>query len=141
MYRLSKILLLFFALFTFNIAASAREASAEGEDKVFEEISLPEACRPTFPGGEAAFKNAVAKKLALPSSALEEGIRGRVTVSYEIRKDGTLKNVKVVRGLNPELDRECVRAIEKVDVEWTPGRVNGIPVNVRRSIVLNINAR
>lgn len=141
MTKLTKILLLFIAFLTFTVTASAQDAAGEDADRIFDENTIPEACRPKFPGGEAAFMKAVAQKMVIPPSAIEDGVRGRVTLSFVVRKDGSVKDIKVLKGLTPDVDKACIAAISKIKEEWEAGRINGIPVNVRHNVTISVKAR
>ena len=70
-----------------------------------------------------------AKQLIYPEIAAENGIQGRVFVSFVVEPDGSVSNVRVVRGVDPALDREAIRVV-KSSPRWTPGRQRGRPVRV-----------
>lgn len=85
---------------------------------------------PSFQGkGQEGFREWVAKNLRYPENAAEKGISGRVFVQFIVRKDGSLSNVNVVRGVHPDLDAEALRVI-KASPPWTPGVQRGNKVNV-----------
>jgi TonB family protein len=84
---------------------------------------------PAFPGGEEAMMKYIAKNLRYPLSAQLQGIEGRVVVRFVVNKDGSIKDIEILRSLNPECDREAVRVIKNM-LNWTPGRQNGIAVPV-----------
>ena len=78
--------------------------------------------KPMFNGGDAnAFSKWVNSRLVYPEIAKENGISGRVTLSFTIKADGTLSDVKVLRGVDPSLDQEAVRVV-KSSPKWTPGK-------------------
>lgn len=79
---------------------------------------------PSFPGGDAAMNSWVAKNLQYPPEAQENNIQGIVVVSVTIEKDGSVSNVKVVRGKDPSLNKEALRVVSKMP-KWSPGRKNG----------------
>lgn len=85
--------------------------------------------RPMFPNGDVAMMKFVADNIVYPVSALEEGVQGKVIVSFIIEKNGALSDVKVVRGMHPGLDKEAVRVVKKMP-NWTPGYNKGRPVRV-----------
>lgn len=78
--------------------------------------------KPLFNGGDAnAFSKWVNQRLVYPETCKENGISGRVVLSFTIRKDGTLADAKVVRGVHPDIDREALRVINS-SPKWTPGK-------------------
>ncbi len=77
-----------------------------------------------FPGGNGAMMQWIADQIRYPEKSKKEGISGRVIVKIVIEKDGTVTNAQVVKGVNPELDKEAIRVIESMP-KWTPGRMNG----------------
>lgn len=85
--------------------------------------------QPQFPGGDAAMYQYLSSHIQYPAAAAEEGASGRVTVQFMVDRDGSIKNVKVVRGKHPALDKEAVRVVQGMP-KWNPGRNNGQPVKV-----------
>lgn len=86
--------------------------------------------KPSFQGGDAnAFSRWVNMRLVYPELAKENGVQGRVTVQFTIEKDGTVTNVKVLRGVDPALDAEAVRVVSS-SPKWTPGMMRGNVVRV-----------
>ena len=85
--------------------------------------------KPSFPGGDAEMMKWLGNNIVYPPVAAEEGVSGKVTVQFIVEKDGSVSNVKVVRGKHPALDAEAVRVVKKMP-RWTPGRNNGAPVRV-----------
>jgi protein TonB len=78
--------------------------------------------KPKFKGGDAnEFSKWVNSRLVYPEIAKENGLQGRVTLSFTIKADGTLSDVKVLRGVDPSLDQEAVRVV-KSSPKWTPGK-------------------
>ena len=86
--------------------------------------------KPTFNGGDASgFGIWVNENLQYPKTAYEAGAQGRVVIQFTIGKDGKVGDAKVVRGAHPDLDAEALRVISS-SPDWTPGYVDGQPVNV-----------
>jgi TonB family protein len=92
---------------------------------------------PVFPGGQDALLKFVMENLRYPAEAKTKDIQGIVTASFVVGKDGKVSDVKVVRGINPELDAEAVRIINAMP-KWKPGRdknrdvaCNTIPIKFR----------
>lgn len=88
---------------------------------------------PSFPGGDAALLKYIAEHVEYPQIAKENGITGVVYVSYIVDKDGSIKEVKVVRGADPFLDKEAVRVVKTLK-GYKPGKQRGKPVPVQFTI-------
>lgn len=84
---------------------------------------------PQFPGGEKELYKYVGDHLRYPTMAAENGIQGRVTVQFVVLKDGSIGEVKVIRGKDPDLDKEAVRVVKSLP-KFIPGKMNGQAVNV-----------
>ena len=91
---------------------------------------------PQFPGGEQALMEFVAKSVVYPEEAKEKNISGRVFVSFVVEKDGSVSNVKVLRGIGGGCDEEAVRVIKSMP-KWEPGKMKGKPVRVSYQIPFN----
>lgn len=88
---------------------------------------------PEFPGGQAALMQWISANLKYPKVAEENGVQGRVVCTYVVERNGDITDVKVVRGVDPSLDKEAVRLIRKMP-RWVPGHQNGKPVRVKYTI-------
>ena len=88
---------------------------------------------PSFPGGDAALLKFIAEHVEYPPIAKENGITGVVYVSYIVDKDGSIKDVKVVRGADPFLDKEAARVVKTLK-GYKPGKQRGKPVPVQFTI-------
>jgi len=89
---------------------------------------------PTFQGGDiSGFRNFIQKSLVYPEVAQENGIQGKVYISFIVEPTGKVSNVKVLRGVDPSLDKEAVRAIEN-SPKWSPGKQRGKAVRVSFTI-------
>ena len=85
---------------------------------------------PSFPGGNAALMKYISKNIRYPQAAKDNGIQGKVVIQMVIMKDGKVGEVKVVRGVDKDLDREAVRVCKSLP-PFSPGRnANGDPINV-----------
>ena len=91
---------------------------------------------PSFPGGEAALAKFLSSNLRYPPRAEEMGIKGRVTCQFIVEADGRVTHVKVIRGVDPDLDDEAVRVIYRMP-NWIPGKKEGKPVRVRYTCPIN----
>ncbi|MCM1336114.1 MAG: energy transducer TonB [Candidatus Amulumruptor caecigallinarius] len=102
------------------------------DNKIFEVVEQ----NPVFPGGEAALLKYVADHIRYPAMAQENNIQGRVVVQFVVTKTGSIGQVKVVRSKDPDLDREAVRVVKSLP-KFTPGKMNGHPVNVWYTLPIN----
>lgn len=102
----------------------------EEESVPEEEIFLVVESQPSFPGGDDALYKYLADNLRYPREAREAGIQGRVFVSFVVEKDGSISNVKVLRGIGGGCDEEAVRVVLGMP-KWIPGKQRGIPVRVQ----------
>ena len=86
--------------------------------------------KPSFQGGDAnQFSKWVNQRLVYPEIAKENGVQGRVTLQFTVEKDGSITKVKVLRGVDPSLDKEAVRVVSS-SPKWTPGVCDGRVVRV-----------
>ena len=100
------------------------------EEEVAEEIFTIVEDQPAPKGGMAAFYEYVGKKLKYPAQARRMGIEGKVFVEFVVDKDGTITNVKAIKGIGAGCDEEAIRVIQ-ASPKWNPGKQRGRPVKVR----------
>ncbi len=84
---------------------------------------------PTYPGGTDGLLHYIAHNVKYPEKAKENRIQGEVIVQYVVSKDGSVKDVKIIKSLSPEIDKECIRLVKEMK-GWKPGRKNGEAVNI-----------
>ena len=84
---------------------------------------------PQFRGGEAALLKYLQENVIYPPEAVKNNIQGRVFVQFVVEKDGSIGEIKVVRSVNEDLDKEAVRLVKSLP-KFTPGRQNGQAVSV-----------
>ena len=103
------------------------------EEEVVEEEAIPFQLveeKPSFMGGDAnAFSKWVNERLVYPEIAKENGVSGRVTLQFTVETDGSVTNVKVLRGVDASLDKEAVRVVS-MSPKWTPGKQRDRAVKV-----------
>jgi protein TonB len=93
--------------------------------------------KPTFRGGDIEkFREWVQKRVTYPQAAQDNGIQGRVYLTFVIERDGSVSTVNIVKGVDPLIDNEAQKAIQ-ASPKWSPGLQRGRPVRVRFSIFLN----
>lgn len=79
---------------------------------------------PMFPGGMVEFMKWLTANLKYPQSAMRRKIQGMVMASFIVNADGTISNLKIVKKVNPELDREALRVLQSMP-KWEPGKEKG----------------
>ena len=100
------------------------------EDEIF--VIVEE--NPQFPdGGTAGLLQYLGKNIKYPTIPQENGTQGRVTVQFVVNKDGSIVDVKVIRGVDPYLDKEAVRVISTMP-KWIPGKQRGVPVRCKFTV-------
>lgn len=98
----------------------------EEVDEIFEFVEEPT----EFPGGQGELNKYLSKSIRYPELAIDNGIQGRVVVTFVIERNGKPSNVKVLRGVDPSLDKEAIRVVENMPA-WKPGMQQGKPVRQR----------
>ena len=88
---------------------------------------------PSFPGGQGALMSYLASNIKYPVVAQENGVQGRVIVSFVVERDGSISDVKVARSVDPSLDREAQRVVKSMP-RWKPGKQNGSAVRVKYTV-------
>lgn len=91
---------------------------------------------PEFPGGEAALRQFIAQSVKYPVIAQENGIQGRVYVTFVVDADGGISDPRVARGVDPSLDKEALRVVSMLP-KWKPGKQRGKPVRVSYTVPIN----
>lgn len=89
---------------------------------------------PEFPnGGMAGVMQYLSRNIKYPAIAQENGTQGRVIVQFVVNKDGSITDVKVVRGADPYLDKEAIRVVTNMP-KWTPGKTGGKAIRVKYTL-------
>ena len=117
------------------------------QEEVVEEVVEEEAIpfqlveeKPSFQGGDAnQFSKWVNSRLVYPEIAKENGVSGRVTLQFTVEKDGTVTKVRVLRGVDPSLDKEAVRVVS-MSPKWKPGkqRDRAVPVTYTFPVIFQL---
>ena len=108
----------------------------EEEEVVEQEIFQIVEEMPEYPGGEKKLLEYVGKSVKYPQIARESGIQGRVFVNFVIEPDGSVSNVKVLRGIGGGCDEEAMRVIKAMP-KWKPGKQRGKAVRVSYTLPVN----
>lgn len=91
---------------------------------------------PEFPGGELALRQFIANAIKYPVIAQENGIQGRVYVTFVVNTDGSVADARIARGVDPSLDKEALRVVNTLP-KWKPGKQRGKPVRVSYTVPIN----
>lgn len=91
---------------------------------------------PEFPGGELALRQFIANSIKYPVIAQENGIQGRVYVTFVVDADGSVSDPRIARGVDPSLDKEALRVVSMLP-KWKPGQQRGKPVRVSYTVPIN----
>ena len=83
--------------------------------------------KPSFPGGEEALKAYISQHTQYPEIAKENGVEGIVVVGFIVTTDGNIKDSKVVKFIDPDLEREALRVVNGMPA-WIPAEVEGVAV-------------
>ncbi len=116
-----------------NLGVEIMDYVEEVKEEAVEEEAIPFQLveeKPSFQGGDAnTFSKWVQSKLVYPEIAKENGVQGRVTLQFTVEKDGSVTNVKVLRGVDSSLDKEAVRVVQS-SPKWKPGKQRDRTVKV-----------
>ena len=104
-------------------------AIKRAEEQVFTVVEK----MPEYPGGQKALLKYLASSVKYPESAMRNGIEGRVSCSFIVRKNGSITDAEVIRGVDPALNAEALRIINAMP-EWSPGEQRGKAVNVKYTV-------
>src|SRR5574344_762521 len=102
---------------------------AEPEEKIFDVVEQ----MPAFPGGQEALFQYLQKHIKYPVIAEENGIQGRVIVTFVVERDGSITDVQIARSVDPSLDKEAARVVRTMP-SWNPGRQHGTAVRVKFTV-------
>lgn len=91
---------------------------------------------PEFPGGQLALRQFIAQQIKYPVVAQEKGIQGKVYVNFVVGKDGSVRNARIARGVDPSLDREALRVVNSLP-QWKPGKQKGKEVAVSYTVPIS----
>lgn len=93
---------------------------------------------PKFPGGEKAFGKFLTENIKYPAEARSWGMAGKVVLTYDVGKDGSITDIQVLSSPHYALEEEAVRVLKR-SPKWEPGIQNGIPVKVRYTLPINFS--
>jgi TonB family protein len=111
-----------------EITKTYKSTTKNGEYIFYKVDEMPE-----FPGGEAALRNFLANSVKYPEIAKENGIQGKVYITFIVTKEGKVTEPEIARGVDPSLDKEALRVVSSLP-DWKPGKQHGQPVNVSYTV-------
>jgi protein TonB len=118
-----------------NVAPVISAPKAEEEEESAQVFFIVEDM-PEFPGGEMALRAYIANAIKYPVIAQENGIQGKVYVTFVVGRDGKVTNATIARGVDPSIDKEALRVVNSLPT-WKPGKQRGKPVNVSYTVPIN----
>jgi len=118
--------LIFLLLLLFNIGALFAQNDSIEQDSFI----LVTEFIPSFPGGEIKLNAYLAENLVYPIEATQNQIEGKVYISFIVKSNGTITNVKLFRGIGYGCDEEALKVVRSMP-NWIPGHLNGKPANIQ----------
>jgi len=115
---------------------SDEDVEIEVEEEDDEEFFMVVENMPEFPGGDLGLMKYIQKNVKYPAIAKEYNITGKVYVSFIVDKKGSVTNVKIVRGVDKNLDAEAMRVVKSLP-KYKPGKQRGKSVRVMFTIPIN----
>jgi periplasmic protein TonB len=131
-----RLILITIALLAFFSTAKAQKSDTLKELRADTLIFTAVEKDPTFKGGIDKFYQYLSQNLHYPASAIKNHIQGKVFITFVVERDGSLTDVKVVRGVSEDIDAEALRVI-KNSPKWNPGTQNRRAVRVQYTMPLN----
>lgn len=122
-----------------SVRGNAQEERAQpAQELVFVKDSVCEVAeeQPEFPGGRAELLRFLTDNIKYPESAKKDNVHGKVIMQFIVEKDGTIKDIKVLRSPSPVLDEEAIRVIKTMP-KWMPGKNKGVTVRVRFTLPID----
>lgn len=129
--------LVFVCMFLCSFTVFSQSNSGE-VDKNSEEVFDVVEQMPEYPGGQDKFYTYLKDNITYPENAIKEKIEGIVYVQFVVEKDGSISNVKVLRGIGSGCDEEAVRIVKSMP-NWSPGIQKGKPVRVRYNLPIKFS--
>lgn len=126
---MKKLMLCFMMILPF-IGIGQNEITKEGVDslvnKPADSLIMIEVVKPVFPGGQKALTEYLNHNIRYTNDAITDKVEGTVIISFLVYEDGSVADIKVVKGIHPSLDQIAVDAIKNMP-DWLPGTLNGKP--------------
>ena len=125
---------------TAQVEAYTPPAVVEEEEESSQQIFTVVETMPEFPGGQGALLQYLAKSIKYPVIAQENGIQGRVVLSFVIEKDGRLTNIQVLQTPDRSLSEEAIRVLNK-SPKWSPGKQRNQVVRVKYTLPVDFRVQ
>ncbi|MEI6275419.1 MAG: energy transducer TonB [Prolixibacteraceae bacterium] len=119
-----------------EVVEVVEQKQEEVQEKEEQQVFVVVEEMPEFPGGELALRTYIAKAIVYPTVAQENGIQGKVFVTFVVNKDGSVSNAKIARGVDASLDTEALRVVSTLP-KWKPGKQRGVPVRVSYTVPIS----
>ncbi len=119
-----------------NITVDYKAVEVQEEEEADAPVFFIVEEMPVFPGGEEALRKYIAQSVKYPAIAQENGIQGRVFVAFVVNTKGEVTDVKIARGVDPNLDKEAIRVVNSMP-KWSPGKQRGKAVKVSYTVPIN----
>jgi protein TonB len=119
-----------------EVVEVVEQKQEEVQEKEEQQVFVVVEEMPEFPGGELALRTYIAKAIVYPTVAQENGIQGKVFVTFVVNKDGSVSNAKIARGVDASLDAEALRVVSTLP-KWKPGKQRGVPVRVSYTVPIS----
>lgn len=116
--------------------ASFQTVQAQNEETQSDQVFMMVEEMPQFPGGEKALREFITSNIRYPKEAQENGIQGRVYVTFVIDTLGSVVDAKIARGVDPSLDKEALRVVRELP-KWQPGKQRGELVKVAYTVPIS----
>jgi protein TonB len=117
-----------------EIRIDAPDTSSGSNSKIFTAVEQA----PSFPGGIEEFYKFLQTNIRYPAKAFENNVQGKVFLTFVVEKDGSLTDIKVVRGIGSGCDEEA-RRVFTISPKWKPGIQNGRPVRVQYTMPISFS--
>lgn len=98
-------------------------------------VGVLAADKPSYPGGDEAMKKFITTTLIYPATAMENGVEGVVNVAFTVNPDGSIAAVKIVRMIDPDLEKEAIRIVKKMPA-WIPADKEGVAIEAPVTIAI-----
>ena len=121
-------------LMTLTITLLLPKSTIQAQDETFVVVEN----MPQFPGGRQALQKYIAKNIKYPKRAQQEKAEGKVFVNFVVDKQGNVKNVKIIKGAQIDLNNEAIRVIKSLP-KWKPGTQKRKPVNVSYTVPISFS--
>lgn len=112
--------------------AQSNPDTTKKEAEVFSRVEVSA----QFPGGLEAFGKFLVKTVRYPADARFKNIQGKVFLTFVVERDGSLTNMKVVKGVSDDLDAEAIRVM-KLSPKWEPGKQGGVAVRQNYTVPIS----